>query len=150
MDDKIKLRDSLEIEHIRDGNRELVHEADDLVMNTGKVTVAKRIYGTTSDAMSHIAIGTGVTGAAAAQTTLASEITTGGGERAAATTTYVADYIAQWENTFDFTASFAVTESGLFNHASADTGDMLCRQTFSAINVVSGDSLLMRWKVTVG
>jgi len=147
--EKLVLRDHLEIEHIRKGNKKLVHEADDLIVNVGKTAIAERIYGVTADAFTYVAIGTDNTAAAAAQTTLIAEITTGGGERASATTTIVDSYTAQIENTFSFTASHAVVESGVFNDATANLGDMLCRQTFGAVNVVSGDALIMRWKVTV-
>jgi len=40
-----------------------------------------------------------------------------------------------------------VTESAVLNASSA--GTMLCRQTFSAINVADGDTLQITWKVTV-
>jgi hypothetical protein len=49
--------------------------------------------------------------------------------------------------TFNFTGTFAVTESGVLNAGAA--GDLLSRQVFSAINVVNGDSLQVTWKVTV-
>jgi len=40
-----------------------------------------------------------------------------------------------------------VTESGVLNDAS--TGTLLARQVFSAINVASGDSLQITWKIDV-
>ena len=49
--------------------------------------------------------------------------------------------------TFNFTLSFAVTESGVLNAASL--GTLLARQTFSAINVANGDSLQVTWKFDV-
>src|SRR4030042_4619900 len=107
MEAKLQLRDHLEIEHIKNGQKCLVHEGDDLIVNAGKTAMAKRIYGTSAAAFTYVAIGEGATGAAAANTTLESEIVSGGGERAAGTNTYVADYIAQLEHTYDFTDSFA-------------------------------------------
>lgn len=90
----------------------------------------------------------GGTSANAGDTTLMSEITTGGGARAAATasrvTTTVTNDTAQLLLTFNFTASFAVTESGALNASSA--GTLLARQVFSAINVANGDSLQVTWK----
>ena len=78
-------------------------------------------------------------------TALGSAITTAGGARAgvtpaSATTTSTDDTIRS-ANTYTFTAGadFAITEEGLFNGASA--GTMVASRTFSAINVVSGDSL---------
>jgi hypothetical protein len=123
-----------------------------LVVDAGKAGVASRINGAGGEAaFTFIAIGTGTTAAAAGDTALGNEITTGGGARAAATasrvTTDVTNDTAQLVLTFNFTASFAVTESGAFNAVSA--GVLLARQVFSAINVVSGDSLQVTWKFDV-
>lgn len=120
-----------------------------LVVSAGKAGVASRINGSGGEAaFTYIAIGTGTTAAAAGDTTLQTEITTGGGARAAATasrvTTTVTNDTAQLVLTFNFTAGFAVTESGALNASSA--GTLLARQVFSAINVANGDSLQVTWK----
>jgi len=127
-------------------------ELKNLVVNAGKAGVASRINGAGGEAaFTYIAIGTGTTAPAAGDTALQTEISTGGGARAAATatrvTTSVTNDTAQLQVTFNFTASFAVTESGVFNAASA--GTMLARQTFTAINVANGDSLQVTWKFQV-
>lgn len=127
-------------------------EVKNTTTNAGFAEVAGLI---TSDvggtAFDYIAIGTGTNAAAATDTALQTEISTNGGERAAGTgtrtTTTVANDTMQLVVTFTFTGSFAVTESGVFNDASA--GTMLARQVFSAINVISGDSLQITWKVAV-
>ena len=124
-------------------------EYHNLVVSAGKAGVASRINGAGSEAaFTYIGIGIGTTAAAAGNTTLESEIVTAGGERAAGTptriTTNVTDDTAQLQVTFSFTGSFAVTESGVLNAAS--TGTLLARRTFSAINVVSGDSIQTTWK----
>ena len=123
-----------------------------LVVDAGKAGVASRINGSGGEAaFTYIAIGTGTTAAAAGDTALQTEITTGGGARANATasrvTTAVTNDTAQLQYTFNFTASFAVTESGGLNAASA--GTLLARQVFSAINVANGDSLQVTWKFQV-
>ncbi len=123
-----------------------------LVVNAGMAGVASRINGAGGEAaFTYIAIGTGTVAPAATDTTLGTEITTGGGTRAAATasrvTTDVTNDTAQLVLTFNFTASFAVTESGALNAAAA--GVLLARQTFSAINVANGDSLQVTWKFDV-
>lgn len=115
-----------------------------LTTTTGKAGVAGRIGASGSPAaFTYIAIGTGTTAAAIGDTTLQTEITTGGGARAAATvslvTTDTTNDTARAVVTFTFTAGFAVTEAGLLNAASA--GTLLNRQVFSAVNVVSGDTL---------
>ena len=102
-------------------------------------------------AFDYIAVGTGTTAATATDTTLETEETENGLTRAAGTgtseTTNVTDDTAQFLKSFSVTGSVAVTESAVLNASSA--GTMLCRQTFSAINVADGDTLQITWKVTV-
>lgn len=99
-----------------------------------------------------MAIGTGTTAVASTHTGLQSEITTGGGERrtGANVKTYLIDgtgesppkWKSRWETTWTFTASFAVSELGVFNAAAANTGVCLLRQVFaSPLYVVSTDLL---------
>jgi len=99
-------------------------------------------------AFDYMALGSG-TGQAVTATTLATEITTVGGERAAGTgtqtTTTVTSDTSQLVVTYSFTGALAITEAGIFNAAAA--GDMLAYQDFSVINVTSGDSLEVTWKV---
>lgn len=125
-----------------------------LIPIAGVAGIAARINGTGSpDAFTYIALGTGTTAAANADTKLESEATQSGGERAAATcsvvTTGTAGDTAQLTKTFNFTtgASYALTESGVLNAAS--DGTLLARQVFAAINVASGDSLAVTWKFDV-
>lgn len=123
-----------------------------LVVDAGKAGVASRINGAGAEAaFTFIAIGTGTVAAAAGDTTLGTEITTGGGARAAATasrvTTDVTNDTARLVLTFNFTATFAVTESGALNASSA--GVLLARQVFTAVNVVNGDSLQVTWNFDV-
>jgi hypothetical protein len=102
-------------------------------------------------AFDYIGVGTGVSAATYTNTTLGTEITNSGLARAASTGTLttenVANDTAQFVHQFSVTAAQAVTESAVFNAAS--NGTMLCRQTFSAINVANGDTLQISWKITV-
>lgn len=89
-----------------------------------------------------LAIGIGTeTGSTA--TALNSEITTNGGARAAGTasrtTTTQTNDTTSLTHTWTFTGSFAITEEGILTASSS--GSLLAYQTFSAINVVSGDTL---------
>lgn len=123
-----------------------------LITNAGMAGIASRINGDGSEAaFTYIAVGTGTTAANAADTTLETETATSGLSRAAGTasrvTTDVTNDTAQLTKTFSVTGSVAVTESGVLNAASS--GVLLCRQTFSAINVVNGDSLQVTWKIDV-
>jgi osmotically-inducible protein OsmY len=123
-----------------------------LVTNAGKAGAASRLNGAGAEpAFTYIAMGTGTTAPAAGDTTLQTELSGSGLARANASasrvTTSVTNDTAQLQNTFNVTGTVAVTESGILNASSG--GVLLCRQTFSAINVVNGDSLQVTWKVQV-
>jgi hypothetical protein len=129
-----------------------------LITDAGRAAVASRINGSGgAAAFTAIGQGTGATAANAADTTLQTEVkadgTAASGVHALATasvtvsrvTTTVTNDTAQLVGTIAETATIAVTESGVFN---ADTnGTLLCRQTFSAVNVISGDSIQLTWKI---
>ena len=121
-----------------------------LVTNAGFAGAAGRLMGSGAPAaFTYIAVGTGTTAAAVTDTALQTETTTSGLARANGTvslvTTTVTNDTAQVTNTFSVTGTVAVTESGVLNAASA--GTLLTHQVFSAINVASGDSLQVTWKV---
>lgn len=134
---------------VRDSNGKVkeVREGPNLVVTDGKEEVARLICDVGSPgAFTHIALGTGSTAPAAGQTSLADETHRSASTESIATTAVTND-TAQFLTTFSFTSSNAIVESGVFNDPSA--GDMLCRQTFSAINVGSGDTLETTWKIQV-
>lgn len=145
----------IKIDHFDDkGNLLESVETPNAIMNLGMTEVAGLFCSDTSGsytAFDYIAVGTGTTAATATQTALITETAASGLTRAAATgtlvTTTVANDTANFVKSFDVTGSVAVTESGVFNAAS--NGTMLCRQTFSAINVANGDTLQITWKVSV-
>jgi len=152
-DEKLNMNGHITFTHVRKDEVIDVREIKNLIVSAGKAAMAglciTDVGGTAFDA---IAIGTGTDAAAAGDTALETEITTDGGERRSGSdvtgtrvTTSVTNDTAQLVTTFTFTDSFAITESGIFNDASA--GTLLARQVFAAINVVSGDSLQMTWKV---
>ena len=125
------------------------------ITDTGRAAAASRLGGAGSEALfDKIGQGTGVAAAAASDTALGAEKDASGGAStthaiSAATqsrvTTTVTNDTAQSVGTISEAATIAVTESGLFNAATG--GVMLCRQTFSAVNVVNGDSLQITWKI---
>lgn len=145
---------NVRLEHRRNGAIIDIREFHNLVTDAGKAGVASRISGyLTPAAYTFVAIGTGTTPAAAGDTALQIEITTNGGERADGgaspnVTSTVTNDTAVVDLTYNFTGGFAVTESGLLNAISS--GTLLARQTFAPLNVVSGDSLTVTWKIIVG
>lgn len=121
-----------------------------LVTTAGKAGAAGRLMGSGAPAaFTYIAVGTGTTAAAAGDTTLQTETATSGLSRVSGTvslvTTSTTNDTAQVTTTFTVSGTVAVTESGVLNASSS--GTLLCRQVFSAINVASGDSLQITWKV---
>lgn len=149
----VKLTGSFVVEQ-RDCNGTLkdIREVKNLVVSAGKAGIASRINGSGAEAVfTYIAVGTGTNAAAAGDTTLQTETAASGLSRANGTasrvTTSVTNDTAQVTYTFTVSGSVAVTEAGLLNASSS--GVLLARQVFSAINVVSGDSLTITWKIQV-
>ncbi len=133
------------------GNWKSSMNISNMVTNAGKAAVAGLMTGDVTNFFDYIAVGTGTTAAALTDTALQTEIVDSGLERAVSTnsrvTTDVTNDTAQFVKTFTITGTKAVTESGVLD--SASTGVLLARQVFSAINVASGDSLQITWKIDV-
>jgi len=133
--------------HLRFVNQETgeVREYDErnLVVTTGKAHLADQLASKAQATMSHMAIGTGTTAAAAGDTALQTEL-----DRNALTSlinsgntvTYIGDWAAG-----DGTG--AVTEAGIFNSGSA--GTMLARSVFAVRNKGASDSLTITWTLTI-
>jgi hypothetical protein len=124
-------------------NNAVVQEVPNLVVTDGKEYVASRMKDASTDAMSHMAIGTGSTAAAAGDAALGSEA-----DRNALTSTAVSG------TTVTYVAAFgagegtgAITEAGLFNASSS--GVMLCRTVFAVVNKGASDAMTITWTVTV-
>lgn len=126
-----------------DGNLKEQRDIDNLVVTSGLGYIASRMKDATATAMSHMAIGTGTTAAAAGDTTLGTEL-----DRNALTSTTVTsnqiEYVASW-SAGDGTG--AVTEAGIFNAASA--GTMLARTVFDVVNKAANDTLSITWTITL-
>ena len=102
-------------------NNEVVQKTHNLVVTSGKEWVAKRMAGQDSN-MTHMAIGTGTTAAAAAQTALVTELernamTVSGGTVSTNTIEYAATYAAG-----DGTG--AITEAGIFDTIGSKVDDI--------------------------
>lgn len=122
-------------------------EVDNLVVNAGLAYIASRMVGTAKAVMSHMALGSGATAAAAGQTDLASIL---GSREALDSTTIVGANSNQVQYVCGFEAgdaTGAIVEAGLFNAASG--GDMLCRTTFAVVNKDANDTLTVTWTVTL-
>ena len=123
-------------------NDEVVQEVDNFVVTTGKGYVASRMKDATATAMSHMAIGTGSTAAAAGDTALGSE-----SARVALTSTTVSGADITYVATFGAgTGTAAITEAAVLNASSS--GTMLCRTVFAVVNKGASDSMTITWTVT--
>ena len=132
------------------GHYAMAKTARNGVPTVGKALIAGLTMGSGAPAAAtYIAVGTGTNAFSAADTTLQTETATSGLSRAAGTlslvTTTTTNDTAQALKSFSVSGTVAVTESGMFNASSA--GTLLARQTFSAINVINGDTLQITWKI---
>lgn len=143
--DSLKLAGKLKIVLTgEDGNVKEEREVDNLVVTAGLTYIASRMAAATAGVMSHMAVGTGTTAAAAAQT----DLVTIAGSRVALTSTtpgtsnivYVASFGAG-------VSTGALTEAGIFNASTA--GTMLCRTVFSVVNKGASDTMTVTWTVSL-
>ena len=124
-------------------NNEVVQEIPNVVVADGKGYVASRMKNATATAMSHMAIGTGSTAAAASDSALGSE-----SGRVSLTSTTVTNNEVEYVATFGAgTGTGAITEAGILNASSS--GTLLCRTVFSVVNKGAADSMTNTWTVTV-
>ena len=139
VNDQLKMKGKLQIRL----NDEVVQEVDNIVVTAGKGYVASRMKDATATAMSHMAIGSGSTAAAASDTALGNQL-----GRVALTSTTVSAAVVTYVASFPAgTGTGAVTEAGILNAASG--GTMLCRTVFSVVNKGASDSMTGTWTVTV-
>ena len=147
MGEVIRVKGSVYVEHFRNGRRIDARYFDNLIVTVGKQWLSGALSGdtTTPSDMKYIEIGVGTTAAGATQTALVSAV----GDRSTGTqsrvTTTVTSDTYQAVGTISITDTWAVTEAGIFSAISS--GTMMARQTFTAINVVSGDSVQITWKL---
>jgi hypothetical protein len=131
----------------KDGNVKDTREVKNLVVNTGLAYIASRMVGTSKSVMSHMALGSGTTAAAAGQTDLVSIL----GSREALDSTTISgtnDEKVVYVSSFEAgDATGAVTEAGIFNASTA--GDMLCRTVFSVVNKAADDTMTVTWTITL-
>ena len=123
-------------------NDELVAEVDNLIVDTGLAFLASRSVGTSSAVMSHMAVGTDATAAAAGDTALVAEAGRVALSSAAASgdeVTYTATFPAG-------TATAVLREAGILNAGS--DGTMLNRAVFDAISKGAADSVTVQWTLT--
>jgi hypothetical protein len=141
LNDKLSLTGALTISV----NGEVVREIKNLVVATGKALVAQNLQGGNVVPVTHMAVGTGTTAAAAADAALESELdrnalTTSGGTQTGPEVLFESTWLPG-----DGTG--ALTEAGLFT---AETGGvMLARTVFPVVNKGADDTISIAWTVTI-
>jgi len=126
-----------------DGKVKEEHEFKNLVVTVGKNFVASRMVGTASAVMSHMAVGSNNTAAAAGDTALGAEL----GRVALATSTATTNVVTYTATFPAGTGTGAIVEAGIFNASSA--GTMLCRTVFAVVNKGVDDALSITWTITI-
>ena len=128
----------------KDGNVKEERTEKNLVVTTGLNYIASRMKDASATAMTHMALGSGTTSAAAGQTAL---VTLLGAREALDSTTVTANAVAYVSSFEAGDATGAVTEAGIFN--ASTSGTMLCRVVFSVVNKAADDTMTVTWTITL-
>ena len=125
---------------------------NDLIVNTGRIYLAKRISAgdTVASAMAHIAIGTGTASPALGDTVLAGEYKRKGTAVNSAITNNVWSVISTFGGFADTITSLQITEAGVFNHASSGAGTLFQRVTFATVTLADSDLFSITLQTNVG
>jgi len=142
--ESIKMKGNLTL-LLRDefGNIKLDKNYTNLVVDTGKEFIAQRMSSNSAPLMTSIALGTDNTEPAVEDTGLNAEV-----ERKEFSSTTVTG------NTISYVATFgageavaALTEAGIFNSSTANSGTMLCRTVFPVVTKEQNDTFTVTWNV---
>ncbi|MCL4436170.1 MAG: hypothetical protein M1503_10320 [Thaumarchaeota archaeon] len=148
----LKVTGWVKVEVVRDGTIIYTHDGHNLITNAGKDFIAHRIGSTDTvgaNGANYIALTTTAITPAATDTTLSGEITTNGLARAQGTYSHT-----NGTNTYTITKQFTasgtftgVQGAGLFTASSS--GTMMSENTFSSVNLISGDQITITWTITI-
>ena len=145
INEELKLRGDVAIVlKDKDGNVKDSREIHNLVVSSGLEFICSRMAGTSAGVMSHMALGSGTTAAAAGQTDLVSIL----GSREALDSTSASSNTITYVSSFEAgEATGAVTEAGIFN--AATSGTMLCHVIFPVVNKQADDTMSVTWTITL-
>ena len=116
-----------------------------LIVSTGKNFVAASLTSAPSTFFGWMALGTSTTQPVIGDIALGSEIAR------AASVVSASSNIATFTATYGAgTATAPLTEAGLFNSSSSNSGTMLSHVGFSVVNKGASDTLVITWTVTCG
>ncbi len=149
------------------GNILAYHQGDNIVVNQGEDCLSKKVFGIASDlcpgggAVYNVIVLGNYTNAQVAKTnsTMDAEVTSQAGlTRQSATTLTETDAtsslpvsdVLQAQFTDNSPHAATITEAGLFNSTTISAVGMFAHQSFTGISLNSGDSLTVKWTVTMG
>lgn len=145
----VTLRGRVYIQQWRDGRVHDCRYINNTIVLVGLQWLSGALTGDTATPtdMKYIELGTSTASVTTADTTLGAAVgTRATGTQSRVTTTVTSDTY-QAVGTVSITDTWAVTECGLFSANSA--GSMMARQTFAALNVVSGDTVQITWQIAI-
>jgi hypothetical protein len=144
--ESISVKGNLEI-LVLDENKQIKdsRKINNLVVAGGKNYIAARMTSNANVIMSHMAIGVANVAPSVSDTLLLGELA-----RAAF------DSVTLTANTISYVTTYnpgvgtgTLAEAGIFNNATANTGEMLCRTRFNEVNKAAGDTVVITWNVTI-
>ncbi len=128
----------------KNGNVKESRDITNLVVSAGLEFICSRMAGTSAGVMSHMALGSGTTAAAAGDTDLESIL---GAREALDSSTATANAIVYVSSFEAGEGTGAVTEAGIFNAASSAT--MLCHVIFPVVTKQADDTMSVTWTITL-
>ena len=128
----------------KDGKVKESRDINNLVVSSGLTYICSRMADASAGVMSHMALGSGTTAAAAGDTDLESIL----GSREALDSTTASSNTITYVSSFEAgEATGAVTEAGIFN--AATSGTMLCHVIFPLVSKQADDTMSVTWTITL-
>lgn len=144
--ESITVKGNLEI-LVLDENKQVKDQRkiNNLVVSGGKNYIAARMTSNANVIMSHMAIGVANIAPTVSDTLLLGELA----RVAFDSVTVTANTISYVTTYSPGTGTGTLAEAGIFNSATANTGEMLCRTRFNEVNKAAGDTIVITWNVSV-
>jgi hypothetical protein len=152
MIDNISAEGKIELKQVRNKKTIKHIQYPNTVVTLGKESIARRVVSgayANIEPFNWLSLGIGSNTITAGDTTLGSEyLKYGLGNITGSTyTTTTTNDTAWWIGSFGIDTSKTINEAGIFNASGLDTGNMLSRTCFADVATVSGDTVILDWKV---
>ena len=153
--DGLAVKGWVDMEVVRDGEVVYYYQGPNIITSAGIDFISAQLSGSGGTTTAkYIALSTNAATPGIGDTAVADEITTAAGlglERAAGTYSHTAaDATFAVEHTFTAAGTTeGVQLAGLFATASEDTAPLVAENTFSSVNLISGDQITITWTITI-